>query len=548
MNILRLFSFSSLFFFSILVSAQEPLQYRFRVYLKDKGAIDYSINQPEKFLTKTAIERKQRQNAKIDESDFPISSDYFTQLEKAGGQIVSFSKWFSTIVVQLKDSAQITNIQNLSFVDSAKYVWRGKENKNYNAVRPRLGSKICLESNKSESYFGITEKQFAMHNAKNMLQNGFGGKGINIAVIDAGFTNVDVIPHFNMVAGYKNFVPWGEVFATSDHGTSVYSTMALNLPTVIMGSAPDAKYWLLRSEDVSSEFPVEEDYWVRAVEYADSIGIDVVTTSLGYTSFDDKNLNYEHSHLDGKTSFMTLASDVAFEKGMLLVTSAGNEGNKKWKKISPPADAKYTITVGAVASDSTIAPFSSMGFTADKRVKPDVVSVGFRTYTIGQNGLIRTANGTSFSTPFFAGLIASLWSINPDLPRSQVVDIVKTSADRYATPDSVFGYGIPDFGKAVPKMLATLKPVNKKFTIKSWSIESSASGNAYQITLTEPNFNLTSYSIVMMDENGNLLHQYQFNEENSVQLPLPPEVKQNNRFIHFAINEPFMQKTIRIKL
>ena len=261
MNAIRFYSTLFLFCIAMLATAQQ--HYKFRVYLKDKGTVNYSLDNPEQFLTKESITRKKRQNVKIDDLDFPISPDYFTLVQKAGGNIVSHSKWFKTFVVELNDSTKINDIVQLSFVDSAKYIWRGMDKKEQNFVRPRLVLPDCDENPKSENYFGITEKQFALHNAQNMALSGFTGKGMKVAVIDAGFTNTDVIPQFSGFAGYQNFVPSGDVFASSDHGTAVFSTMSLNMPKTIVGSAPAAKYWLLRSEDVASEFPVEEDYWVR---------------------------------------------------------------------------------------------------------------------------------------------------------------------------------------------------------------------------------------------------------------------------------------------
>lgn len=243
---------------------------------------------------------------------------------------------------------------------------------------------------------------------------------------------------------------------------------------------------------------------------------------------------------------MTLAADKAYEKGMLLVTSAGNEGNKEWQKISAPADAKNVLTVGAVAVDSTIASFSSKGFTADKRVKPDVVSVGHGTFTIGQNGLIRRANGTSFSSPFLAGLVASLWSINPDMNRREVLDIVKRSSDRYNRPDSVYGFGIPDFGKAMQEVLKKLKTTEKSVVEKYFSITRPAKDN-FLITLTEPDFSLDAYQVNLLDESGTLISKHAFEKE-SLSISIPTETRKTNKFIYFVFKSPYTQKTVRFRL
>lgn len=454
-----------LFFFISLLSysGTEPttIYYKFRIYLTDKGGGDYSIDNPSQFLSDNAIERKRVQEVDIDEKDFPISDDYFALIEMSGGKVVSYSKWFKTVVVEVDDSLKINDIKSLSIVDSVKYVWKGAKNRYAKALRPRLHELAQIETYPGDTIYGYTHPQFKLHNADQMHNAGFRGKGIEIGVIDAGFTNFDVIPTFETVdlCGYANFVPEGDMFSSSDHGTKVLSTMAVDLPGKMMGSAPEASYWLLRSEDVVSEFPVEEDYWIRAVEFADSVGLDVINTSLGYSEFDDIQLNYTHDDLTGDVSLMSRAADLAYEKGMIVVVSAGNEGNKSWQKSTPPSDAKNVIAVGAVGTDSIIASFSSYGEMADGRIKPDLVSVGKGTVTIDQFGALGRTNGTSLSSPFFAGLVASLWSINPQLHRSELIDIIFKSSDRNTFPDNVYGHGITDFNKAMNEVLKTLQDV-----------------------------------------------------------------------------------------
>ncbi len=433
--------------------------YKFRIYLKDKGYNEYTLEDPSPYLSQKSIERKRVQKVEVEETDFPISNDYFSLLQKAGGKVVSHSKWFKTIVVRVNDSLKINEISSLSFVDSVQYVWRGSIGNYDKSLRPRINQNITLRDHPTDTVYGYCNDQFKLHNATLLLNSGYRGKGIEIGVIDAGFTNFDVIPAFNTTnfLGYSNFVPEGDIFSSSAHGTKVLSTMAVDIPGLMMGSAPDASYYLLRSEDVASEFPVEEDYWVRAIEYADSIGLDLINTSLGYNNFDDIELSYSHNDLNGETSLMSRAADLAYEKGMLIVVSAGNEGNKQWQKSTPPGDAKNVIAVGAVGTDSLIASFSSHGIMADGRVKPDLVSVGKHAITISEDGTIGKTNGTSLSSPFLAGLIASLWSVNPELHRSEIIDIIKRSSDRYEKADSIYGYGIPDFQKALTEVQKTIE-------------------------------------------------------------------------------------------
>lgn len=522
--------------------------YKFRVYLSDKGNTGYSLDEPSRFLSRQSLERKERQGVAVDESDLPISRDYYSLVEQAGGEVVAYSKWFSTLVVQMSDSLGISRVETLPFVDSVKYVWRGVDRLHREEARPRLE-----EDNNSFSVtgtrYGITDAQFQLHNAYVLADAGFRGKGIGVGVIDAGFTNFDVIPWFDTVElrGYKDFVPGGSLFYSSDHGTKVVSTMAVNRPGRMMGSAPDASYWLLRSEDVTSEFPVEEDYWVQAIEYADSVGVDIVNTSLGYNHFNDSSLNYTHDDLNGKTSFMSRAADMAFKKGMIVVVSAGNEGNKEWQKSTPPSDAKNVLAVGAVGVDSVIASFSSRGQMADGRVKPDLVSVGRGTVTIGQNGLVSFTNGTSLSSPFLAGLIASLWSVNPDMHRSDLMAIVKRSADRYHSPDTIHGYGIPDFLKAVKEVLNTLPVHSKRVIGQEWLIEPDPKGY-YWAKPVAPRFTGDAYRVRLLDEEGVLVSEHSIENSNAVSIPITEEIRKNNAYLHFVVEEPFKLYTYRVRL
>lgn len=537
-----------LLIFITLTYAQEmPLNYKFRLYLSDKGSTEYSVNEPEKFLSQQSIDRKMRQGVSIDDSDLPISADYFTLVEAAGAKVVSHSKWFKTIVVQLNDSLQIDNITNLSFIDSAKYVWRGSDRVKELLVRPRLQSATPIDIEDVDNINGLADAQFELHNAKSLYKAGYSGRGINIGVIDAGFVNVDVIPYFESsnIVEYKSFVPDGEVLVDSDHGTAVFSTISAVVPGQMMGSSPSANFYLFHSEDVSSEFPVEEDYWVRAVEYADSVGVDVINSSLGYNSFGDTNLNYTHDVLDGRTSIMSLAADMAFDKGMIVVTSAGNEGSKEWQKISVPGDAAKALTVGAVNTDGDIASFSSKGFTADNRLKPDVVSVGSGTVTIGKNGTIGKANGTSFSSPFMAGLVATLWSINPEIDRGSLLDIVRESGDRFLSPDSVYGNGVTDISVAMKRVLTTIPFCDNSHEDDLFSVIKT--DDNLEIELTDEKFDPSNYIVNLIDESGNLISQ-QAGSKEKTNIIIGESLKKDNSSIYIVLTAPHKQRTVRFRI
>lgn len=531
-----------------VLAQSEANSYKFRIYLKDKPSTDELKADPLSFLSKKAIDRKKAQQAIIDSTDFPLSSSYKEIIRNAGVRIVSQSKWFNTLVIECADSSRVREIERLSFVDSAKFVWQGKANPYFSDMRPRLSAVDCSTESIYDSNLGIASKQFELHKAQYMFNAGFQGKGIDIAAIDAGFTNLDVIPSFahSIIMGYKNFVPNGDIFSASDHGTRVVSTMALNVPTKIVGSAPQSSYLLLRSEDEQSEFPVEEDYWVAAIEYADSLGIMLVNTSLGYNHFDDSTLNYTNKELTGKKSLISRAVDMAFEKGMLIVGSAGNEGNKPWAKITVPGDAERMLTIGAIALDSTIAPFSSIGPTADGRIKPDLVSIGSETVTVGKDGVVSYKNGTSFSSPFLAGLIGSLWSVNPQLNRTKLIDIVRRSANQFHYPDSVFGFGIPNFEIAFDEVLQTLK--QEKNHVSSELVELTVTDNGCLIvTLREPEFNVPEYSLRILNEKGETIVTDIF-EADDYTFTLSKQLKKENEELYVVVQSPFKQNVIRLKI
>lgn len=450
--------------------------YMFRVQLKDKGQTGYTIDKPEEFLSKRAIERRKRQNISIDNSDLPISSAYINVIEELGCTVVAKSKWLQTVSIYCNDSLFVEKINQLDFVDSTTFAWKGDTARTTARELPR--SKRSVEKPKSE--YGYGDVQIKTVNGNFLHKEGYKGKGMEIAVIDAGYTNLKEILLLDNVSikGVKDFVYNGNnIFESSDHGLKVLSVMASNRPNIFVGTAPEAKYWLLRSEDSRSEFPIEEDYWAAAAEYADSIGVDIINASLGYHTFNAPAKSYTHEQLDGKTAYITRAANMAASKGIFVEVSAGNDGANIWEKIAFPSDAANVLTVGAIARDSTIAYFSSRGLTADGRIKPDVVAVGFSTAVIASTGEVDLANGTSFSGPVMSGLAACLWQSAPSLTNIELLDIIRKSSDKYATPDGIYGYGIPNMKTAF--LLAGNTPsgienegLNKEplFDIKSDSI------------------------------------------------------------------------------
>lgn len=425
---------------------------KYRISLKDKAATDYSLQKPEMYLSKKSIERRKRQGLEIDSTDLPVCKKYVDAIRKKGVHVLVTGKWDNFVTVSCNDSMLIAEIAGLPFVRSTERVWRGV------AKRASERDSLINKPLRTDSLYGPAITQIKMSHADRLHEAGFKGQGMTIAVIDAGFHNVDKIEAMKNIniLGTRDFVnPEADIYAESSHGMSVLSCMAMNQPNVMIGTAPEASYWLLRSEDEYSENLVEQDYWAAAIEFADSVGVDLVNTSLGYYSFDDPAKNYRYRDLNGHYALMSREAAKAADKGIVVVCSAGNSGSGSWKKITPPGDAENVITVGAVNKYGVLAPFSSVGNTADGRVKLDVVAVGLGSDVMGTDGNLRHANGTSFSSPIMCGMVACLWQACPELTAKEIIELVRRSGDRAVFPDNIYGYGIPDLWKAYQSTVNT---------------------------------------------------------------------------------------------
>lgn len=426
---------------------QDTLKYR--ISLRDKAPTTYSLDRPEEFLSKKAIERRQKQGLAIDTTDLPVCAKYVDAIRKKGVKIVTMGKWDNFVTVSCNDSVLIDKIAQLPFVRATEKVWMAPD-----PNRPSMATERDSLINTPlwiEEVYGPARRQIEMSNGDKLHDAGFKGQGMTIAIIDAGFHNADSIAAMKniRVLGTKDFVnPKADIYAESNHGMCVLSCIGMNQPHVMIGTAPEASFWLLRSEDDYSEHLVEQDYWSAALEFADSVGVDVVNTSLGYYAFDDKSKDYRYIDLDGKFALMSRQAAKAADKGMVIVCSAGNAGAGPWKKTTPPGDAENVITVGAIDKQGVLAPFSSIGNTADGRVKPDVMAVGLGSDVMGTDGILRRANGTSFSSPIMCGMVTCLWQALPNLTAKEIIELVRRSGDRADTPDNIYGYGIPDVWKA----------------------------------------------------------------------------------------------------
>lgn len=427
---------------------QDTLKYR--INLKDKAATTYSLKHPEKFLSEKAIARRKKQNLPVDSTDLPVCKQYVDEIRRQGVTVVVIGKWDNFVTVSCNDSTIIDRIAALPFVRSAEKVWTAPKGDKPMMATER-DSLINTPKIHPDSIYGAAITQIQLSNGHKLHEAGFKGQGMTIAIIDAGFHNADKITAMQniRILGVKEFVnPQADIYAESSHGMMVLSCIGMNQPEVMTGTAPEASFWLLRSEDEYSEHLVEQDYWAAAVEFADSVGVDVLNTSLGYYAFDDPSKDYKYRELDGRHALMSRQASRIVDKGMVLVCSAGNAGMGPWKKISPPGDAENVLTVGAVNKKATLAPFSSIGNTADGRIKPDVVAVGEGSDVIRTDGNQGRANGTSFSSPIMCGMVTCLWQARPELTAKELIELVRQSGDRADYPDNIYGYGVPDMWKA----------------------------------------------------------------------------------------------------
>ena len=434
---------------------KNPLKYPagkhavYRIYLTDKKDTPYSLKKPSAYLSKRAIARRQQQHIQVDSTDLPVNPAYVKAIMSDDIQVLGCSKWNNTVVVMTNKEKKIEKLRTLPFVSNIIKVW--DEPKNGNETVKRDSLRPMEREKESKDYYGYAQDQTVMLHGNQLHEMGFKGRGIMIAVLDGGFMNVDTIPAFQKshIIGARDFVRdrQANVFEQLDHGTKVLSLMATNQPHLYVGAAPEASYWLLRSEDGPTESMAEEDYWAMAIEFADSVGCDVVNSSLGYHAYDDKSTNYRYRDLTGKVSLISRTASMLADKGMVHVNSGGNSGMGSWKKIGVPADASDILAVGATNQERVNAPYSSVGPTADGRIKPDIVALG-NPWLISGRGHMTISQGTSFAAPQICGWVACLWQALPNKTAHEILDLVRMSGDNTEYPDNIFGYGMPDFYKA----------------------------------------------------------------------------------------------------
>lgn len=427
--------------------------YIFRFTLKDKKGSAYSLDKPMEFLSAKSLERRNRQNISVDSTDLPVSDVYIRRLKYENVLIVGTSKWNNTVLVSCADTSSVNRLRRLSFVRSCTRVWESPDSVvPMSRRRDDPGGFHSWDSIPGLVYGNTTEQLEALGGIA-LHREGYRGEGMTIAVLDGGFANVDKCAAFKNVriAGWRDFVfpNSRDIFNETDHGTKVLSAMAVYAPEVYIGSAPFASYWLLRCEDQQTEQPVEEDFWAMAAEFADSVGVDIINSSLGYNEYDDHYGDHYYHEMDGNSTLISRTASMLASKGIILVNSAGNSGMGPWKKMTFPGDAHNALTVGAVTPSFDNAPFNGVGPTQDGRIKPDLMAIGSPARLVSSRGTVMEDIGTSFACPLICGLIACLWEALPDKTAIEIIDLARRSGNNCDHPDNIFGYGIPDFMKAL---------------------------------------------------------------------------------------------------
>ena len=419
------------------------------VYFNAKENVEVSLANPISILTQQAIDRKNAHGIPIDERDVPVNESYITMLKapETGVTVFAKSKWFNAVYVRGTENDINALVTTFDFVDHVDFA-----DKSLNSLSrtSETTDKFSIENTTVVFNYGDALNQVEMINVDALHMDDYTGEGIIIAVLDSGFTNVDTMDAFqrlrdngDLLDGY-DFVSRDTnvyAFTDNDHGTKVLSDMAGFILDQFVGTAPDASYYLFRTEDVSSETPVEEAYWVEAAERSDSLGVHIINSSLGYKNYQNTNYSYADEDLDGNTAFVTKGANIANEKGILVITSAGNSGASG---VGAPADGTGVFSIGAVDSDGVYAAFSSQGSMFQQTLKPDVVAQGLGSFVIDNSNTIINNNGTSFSAPILAGGIASLWQALPNASHEDIKQYVRESSSQFTTPDYLLGYGIPN--------------------------------------------------------------------------------------------------------
>jgi hypothetical protein len=429
------------------------------VFLLDKEDVETSISNPITIMTQDAIDRKTLQNTPIDVRDVPVNEAYITQLKEIPGiSVHAKSKWMNAVYIRGSQTA-IDALLDLNFVSSVEFM---DKSLNFGTGTGTTPDKFAVENQQNRVVYdyGAAANQTTMLKVDYLHEQDFTGDGIVVAVLDSGFPNVMNNPAFSHIVSdgrllgtYDFALRQENVDGTGSHGSQTFSDIGGFILDQFVGTAPEASFYLFRTEFGPTENPVEEAWWVEALERADSLGVDVVNTSLGYQDYDNPAYDHTYADLDGQTTIGARGANHAFDKGMILVTSAGNDGNG-FTYVGTPGDSPGMLTIGAVNANGSYVSFSSIGPTVDGRVKPDVMAQGLNAAVVSSTGNVSTSNGTSFSSPIMAGAVASLWQAKPETTNAQLMQIVRQSAHLFNSPTDEMGYGIPNFEDALNSLIS----------------------------------------------------------------------------------------------
>jgi len=449
-------------------------QNRYAVYFKYKPQESYSLNRPSEFLSAAAVARREKFQIPVDSLDLPLAAKYVTEIALKSNKVLYQINWFNAAIVEASPE-NVADITSLPFVDKVVLAAPGGNSSGRisNGFSTKTGASVSLNPG-SKTETSPYSFQNDLLGIPVMHGEGFKGKGITIAVFDAGFPGVNTISAFSHLFTNNQIVATGDfahigntnVYKFNQHGTNSLSLIAANQESLLISGAPDSKYILGITEDVPTEYRIEEYNWVRAASWADSLGADIISSSLGYWDFDDPSMDYSKEDMDGKTATITKGASIASNKGILVVTSAGNYGSRGPASIVAPADAAGILAVGAVTAQLGRAGFSSQGATADGRFKPDVVAFGNNVQLIRSNGTLGPSSGTSFSAPQIAALAAGLWEARPDWTKDDLINYILKSSSQYENPDNLLGYGIPDFSKAYYGEILSVLTLGKESDFK----------------------------------------------------------------------------------
>ncbi|MBL7994269.1 S8 family peptidase [bacterium] len=435
------------------------------IYFKDKGAdVNLKKNRAFQTLSSKALKRRAKVRSSdklVDERDIPVSQDYSKALEEKGITIRNSSKWFNAVSAWATRD-QIEMLNNVDFIITIDPVARFQKKKGIDESESveltHVLNKVSL-SEFDSLFYGYSYSQLKQIKVPEMHQLGFFGQGVTIALLDNGFRllsheallGMNIVDTYDFVDKKENVAPVNSSAAFGSHGINTLSVIGGYKAGKLIGPAYKSDYILARTENDSSETPLEEDNWIAAMEWVEGLGADIISSSLGYINFDssgaltyDKSV-YNWTWMNGDSTRITKAANIGVGMGLVVVNSAGNEfANISHNTLGAPADGDSVIAVGAVDASGIRAAFSSVGPTTRGRIKPDVMAMG---YAVSMASATNTTGyvlnpGTSFSCPLTAGVCALMLSAHPGLTPAQVRWALKMTADNAGSPNNQYGYGI----------------------------------------------------------------------------------------------------------